>query len=342
MRPAIFHLRQGPPLLRRGPPRPQLRKMVLPILAAVALLAGCEIPEGRSPGEPLRVVTTTGMITDVVERVGGDRIQLHGLMGPGIDPHLYRASAGDVRRLDSADIIFYNGLNLEASLGRVLEEMRVRTETVPVAEALPRELLLEDRDVAGAFDPHVWHDVALWLRVVEIVAQALEGADPEGREYFRANATHLMEEMKELDLWIRTEVARIPEERRILVTAHDAFGYFGRAYGFRVEGLQGITTLTEAGAGDVQRVARLVEDHGLPSIFIESSRPRRNVEAVRAAVRARGVGVEIGGVLYSDALGDRKSAAGDYLGFMRENVRTIVEALKEPPTVNGTPGRPWT
>ncbi|TVR63218.1 MAG: manganese transporter [Gemmatimonadales bacterium] len=316
-----------------------MREVVLPILAAVALLGGCEAPADRVPGEPLRVVTTIGMITDVVERVGAERVQVHGLMGAGIDPHLYRASAGDVRRLDSADIIFYNGLNLEASLGRVLEEMRGRTRTVAVAEALPRELLLEDRDVSGAMDPHVWHDVSLWLQVVDIVSLALEEADPQGRELFRANAVHLQDEMKELDAWIRTEVARIPEERRILVTAHDAFGYFGRAYGFRVEGLQGITTLTEAGAGDVQRVARLVEEYGLPAIFIESSRPRRNVQAVQAAVRARGVGVDIGGVLYSDALGDRTSEAGDYVGFMRENVRTIVEALRERPGGNGAPGR---
>lgn len=304
--------------------------MVRTVLVTVLLgwsALGCEAVQERGEGEPLRVVTTVGMITDVVERVGGARVQVHGLMGAGIDPHLYRASAGDVRRLDTADLIVYNGLNLEASLGRVLEEMRGRTRTLAVAEAIPPSLLLDDPDVPGAWDPHIWHDVRLWMMVVETVAATLEELDPEGRDLFRENAARLLDQLDELDLWIRAQVSRIPEQGRILVTAHDAFGYFGRAYEFRVEGLQGITTLTEAGTGDVQRVARLVRDYGLPAIFIESSRPRRNVEAVRAAVRARGVGVEIGGVLFSDAMGDPASGADSYEGFMRANVRTIVEAL---------------
>lgn len=301
-------------------------------------ILGCEPTPEREEGEPLRVVTTAGMITDVVERVGGARVQVHGLMGPGIDPHLYRASAGDVRRLDGADLIIYNGLNLEASLGRVLEEMRGRTRTLAVAEAIPPSLLLEDPDTPGALDPHVWHDVRLWMKVVETVAATLEEMDPDGRDLFSRNAARLLHELDDLDLWIRAQVTRIPEEGRILVTAHDAFGYFGRAYGFRVEGLQGITTLTEAGTGDVQRVAGLVREYGLPAIFIESSRPRRNVEAVRAAVRARGVGVEIGGILYSDALGDPASGAHHYEGFMRANVRTIVEALAAPETSRRQPG----
>jgi manganese/zinc/iron transport system substrate-binding protein len=331
---------------RARTPRPRVPSLSLRVdrkgrVAAILLLAGLLFvaagcaSEGveRSDGR-LQVVTTVGMITDITRTVGGDRVSVTGLMGPGIDPHLYKASAGDVRRLGSADLILYNGLHLEAAMGDVLRRMDGRTRTRAVTDAIPRERLLTPPEWEGQYDPHVWSDVSLWMYAVEAVADALAEADPEGEPLFRENAAVLREELEELDTWVREQVARVPGEMRVLVTAHDAFNYFGTAYGFRVEGLQGLSTVTEAGTGDVQRVARLVAEKRIPAIFIESSIPRRNVEAVQAAVRSRGFEVEVGGMLFSDAMGDPGTEEGTYPGMVRHNVSTIVEALAgDPPVV---------
>jgi manganese/zinc/iron transport system substrate-binding protein len=295
------------------------------LLAAPLFMAGCG--GGTEDDGRLRVVATVGMITDIVERVGGERVSVTGLMGPGVDPHLYKASAGDVRTLASADLIFYNGLHLEAAMAEVLREMDGRIRTRALTDAIPRGRLLTPPEWEGQFDPHVWSDVSLWSLAVDAVAETLSEVDPEGSEAYRANAEDLREELEELDAWVQAQVARIPDSLRVLVTAHDAFNYFGTAYGFRVEGLQGLSTVTEAGTGDVQRLADLIARQGIPAVFVESSIPRRNIEAVRAAVRARGASVEIGGTLFSDAMGDPGTPEGTYPGMIRHNVRTIVEAL---------------
>ncbi|MFW5904916.1 MAG: metal ABC transporter solute-binding protein, Zn/Mn family, partial [bacterium] len=259
--------------------------------------------------------------------VGGDRVRVTGLMGPGIDPHLYKASAGDVQRLGSADLILYNGLHLEAAMADVLARMDGRTPTRAVAESIPEDLLLAPPEWEGQYDPHVWSDVGLWRYAVEAVRDALIEVDPEGDAEYRRSARALLDELEELDAWVRQEVERIPSELRVLVTAHDAFNYFGEAYGFEVEGLQGLSTVAEAGTGDVRRVAELVARRRIPAIFVETSIPRRTVEAVRAAVRARGFEVEVGGELFSDAMGDPGTEEGTYPGMIRHNVRTIVGAL---------------
>ncbi len=303
------------------------------LLAVLLLLTACGVGtgDGAEADDRLNVVTTVGMITDIVERVGGERVRVTGLMGPGIDPHLYKASSGDVRRLGSAELIFYNGLHLEAAMADVLREMDGRTRTRAVTDDIPRDRLLAPPEWEGQYDPHVWSDVSLWMLAAETVTETLVEVDPEGEEYFRSNAAELLAELRELDEWVRERVAAVPEELRVLVTAHDAFNYFGEAYGFQVEGLQGLSTVVEAGTGDVRRVARLVAEREIPAIFIESSIPRRNVEAVQAAVRARGFEVEVGGMLYSDAMGDPDTDEGTYPGMLRHNVNTIVEALA--PTV---------
>jgi manganese/zinc/iron transport system substrate-binding protein len=292
------------------------------------LAAGCGPGEETAEGDRLlQVVTTVGMVTDAVERVGGDRVRVTGLMGPGVDPHLYKASAGDVRTLASADAVFYVGLHLEAAMAEVLREMDGRVRTRAVTDDIPRELLLTPPDFEGAYDPHVWSDVSLWMHAVTTVAGTLAELDPEGAEGYQARAQAYLDELEALDAWIREEVERVPPGRRVLVTAHDAFHYMGRAYGFRVEGLQGLSTAVEAGTGDVQRVAGLLADEGIPAIFIESSIPRRNVEAVQAAARSRGFDVAIGGMLFSDAMGDPGTPEGSYVGMIRHNVSTVVDAL---------------
>jgi manganese/zinc/iron transport system substrate-binding protein len=296
---------------------------VLPVGCAPAV-AG---PGGDLSDRPIRVVATVGMITDIVEQVGGDRVTVTGLMGPGVDPHLYKASEGDVIRLASADIIFYNGLHLEAKMAEVFEKMGGRIRTAAVTRDIDPDLLLAPPEFEGAYDPHVWFDVTLWMSAVEAVRDTLIGLDPGSESLYRANAAGYLAELEALDAYVREQAARVPPEQRVVITAHDAFNYFGRAYDFRVRGLQGISTTAEAGAGDVQALAEFIATNRIPAIFIESSVPVRTVEAVQAAVRARGFQLAIGGELFSDAMGDWGTEEGTYIGMVRHNIDTITGAL---------------
>ena len=314
-----------------------MRRELRSAVAAGAVLlaaAGCATEgEARTPGARIEAVATIGMITDVVGRVGGERVRVQGLMGPGVDPHLYKARAGDVRRIDGADVIFYNGLHLEAAMCEVFEEMQGRTRTVAVTAGIPEARLLRPAEFKGAHDPHVWFDVTLWMEAVGAVERALVEHDPAGAATYQANAAAYLAELDALDRWVRARIAELPPERRVLVTAHDAFNYYGRAYGFQVRGLQGISTAAEAGTADVQGLADFIVERRLPAIFVESSIPRRTVEAVQAAVRSRGHEVRIGGSLYSDAMGDAGTPEGTYVGMVRHNVNTIVDALLGAPVV---------
>jgi manganese/zinc/iron transport system substrate-binding protein len=212
-------------------------------------------------------------------------------------------------------------------MAEVLEERNGRIRTQAVTDRIPRDRLLAPPEFQGQFDPHVWFEVGLWSLAVEVVRETLVEVDPDGEEEYGERARLLIEELAELDSWVRERVAEVPEDRRVLITAHDAFNYFGRAYGFSVEGLQGLSTVSEAGTGDVQRLANLIVAREIPAIFVESSIPRRNVEAVQAAVGAKGGAVEIGGTLYSDAMGNPGTEDGTYPGMVRHNVNTIVDAL---------------
>jgi manganese/zinc/iron transport system substrate-binding protein len=275
----------------------------------------------------VRAVATTTIVADAVRTVGGDRVEVITLMGPGIDPHLYKASEGDVLRLASADIIFYNGLHLEGKMGNVLARVSERVPTVALAERIDPSLLRTPPEFEGAYDPHVWFDVRLWMLAVEAVRDGLVAVDPTHAAVYQTNAQRYLAELDELDRWVRGQVATIPPERRVLVTAHDAFGYFARAYGFEVYGLQGVSTAAEAGIADVLALADLVVSRRIPAIFVETSVSPRFIEAVQEAVRARGFAVTIGGELYSDALGDPGTPAGTYTGMVRSNIETIVRAL---------------
>jgi manganese/zinc/iron transport system substrate-binding protein len=301
------------------------------LVAAAALVAGCgpvSTTTARIPTEePIAVVATIGMIADAVERVGGERVSVDGLMGPGIDPHLYKASEGDLRRLERADLILYAGLHLEAKMADVLERIADQRATQAVTETIPRSQLLSPAQFQGQYDPHVWFDVRLWMRAVEQIRDTLTELDPGSRALYRANAAAYLAELEELDRYVREQVARVPQERRVVITAHDAFGYFGEAYGFEVRGLQGISTASEAGAGDVQALADFIVERRIPAIFVESSVSPRTISAVREAVRSRGFEVEVGGSLFSDAMGDEGTPEGTYIGMVRHNVDTIVAGL---------------
>ena len=276
---------------------------------------------------PIRVVTTTGMITDVVQNVGGERVQVTGLMGPGVDPHLYKASEGDVTRMAEADAIFYNGLHLEAKMGEVLEKMGGQAKTVAVTQGVDPSDLLAPPEFEGAYDPHVWFDVALWMKAVEPVRDTLIEMDPDHADLYRANAESYLAELNELHDYVMAQAEKLPADQRVLITAHDAFNYFGQAYGFEVRGLQGISTAAEAGTADVQDLADFIVERRIPAIFVESSVPPRTIEAVQAAVRAQGFDVQIGGELFSDAMGDPDTEEGTYVGMVRHNVDTIVSSL---------------
>jgi len=297
------------------------------LLSLAGIVSGCVDGGSRPSGDRPQVVATTGMIADLAARLGGEGIRVVGLMGPGIDPHVFKASAGDLRELAQADLILYNGLHLEAALSDVLEGMQGRIRTRAVTSGIPDAVLIPSEAFQGAPDPHVWMDVILWMEAARVIATELMALHPEDAEGIQARAEALFAELQELDEWIRAELARVPAPRRILLTAHDAFHYFGRAYGFEVKGLQGISTVAEAGARDVQELARFILEREVPALFVESSISPRTMEAVRAAVRAQGGAVELGGTLFSDALGSSGTPEGTYIGMIRHNVRTLVEAL---------------
>lgn len=302
-------------------------KKIVFVLLTFIFLSACK--DSKVSNGNLNIVTTTTMITDLVENIGGDKVNVQGLMGSGVDPHLYKASEGDVSKLANADVIFYGGLHLEGKLVDVFEKMeRQHITTIPVSDALDKKVLIGSEYFASNYDPHIWFDVTNWEHITTFVAEKLSEADPENEEFYKENGKNYLEKLKVLDADLRDIINTLPKEKRILVTAHDAFNYFGKAYGFEVVGLQGISTATEAGVQDVQKLASFIIDKKIKAIFVESSVPKRTIEALQAAVNSRKHQVEIGGTLYSDALGNAGTEEGTYIGMFKYNVNTIVNALK--------------
>lgn len=295
-------------------------------LSVLAMALGACAPQVPDSGK-LQVVTTIGQIADAARNIGGDLIDVTPLMGPGVDPHLYVASEGDVTTLQNADVILYNGLFLEAQMDNILQQISEYKTVVPVAESIPTDRLLASPIYPDEHDPHVWFDVQLWRIVVETVRDTLMEADPANAAAFEANAASYLAELDTLDAYVLSQAEKLSAEERVLITAHDAFNYFGRAYGFEVMGLQGISTQSEASTSDVQELANIIVERRIPAVFIESSVPVRTVEALQEAVTAQGHEVAIGGQLFSDAMGDPATAEGTYLGMVRHNIDTIVGAL---------------
>jgi len=315
-------------------------RRVLPALFLLAIAAGCQPAQKageHKSGEvgstyqgqgPIKITATIGMITDIVQNVGGDRVAVQGLMGPGVDPHLYKATSGDMEKLQGADVVFYNGLHLEGKMSEVLEKVGEKKPVIAVSKNLDHEKLRHPAAFKGNADPHIWFDVALWMKAVEAVRDSLAQFDPTHKADYEKRATAYLAEMKELDSYAKKAVSTVPKSRRVLITAHDAFGYFGQAYDIEVVGLQGISTDSGYGIKDVQRLVEMISKRGIKAVFIESSVPRRSIDAVVEGCRARGHSVRIGGTLYSDAMGKAGTPEGTYLGMVRKNVDTIVGALK--------------
>ncbi len=288
-------------------------------LACMALLTGCE-PEKR---DRKLVVATTGMIADLVHRVSGDRVEVMQLMQAGVDPHLFKAKESAIRRLFQADLIFYNGLHLEGKMVRLLEK---NPRAVAVARDIPEELLLEDEE---QHDPHIWFDVSLWIHALDVVEVELVKLVPAHAEVLHRNAADYRKELQELHERVKRELASVPEKQRVLVTAHDAFRYFGRAYGIEVYGLQGVSTASQAGLREVQEVVDLVVERNIKALFVESSVPPDGVNAIVERCRGRGHRVKVADdTLFSDAMGEPGTEEGTYPGMVLHNVRLIVESLK--------------
>jgi manganese/zinc/iron transport system substrate-binding protein len=301
-----------------------MRKSVICLL--LVTLFGCR-NNPESSGK-LNVVVTTSMLTDLVKNIGGDLIEIDGLMGAGVDPHLYKASEGDVTKLFTADVIFYNGLHLEGKLVEVFEKMKANKTTIALGESLAKETLIGSDYFASNYDPHVWFNIQYFKQFSDKVTRVLSEKDPKNGSNFAANNLLFQKKLDLLESTIKNTIAKLPEEKRILVTAHDAFNYFGKTYGFKVVGLQGLSTATEAGVQDVQKLSNFIIENNVKAIFIESSVPRRTIEALQAAVLSKDHEVTIGGSLYSDALGDSGSLEGTYVGMFLYNVNTIVNALQ--------------
>ena len=301
------------------------------ILVMALLLSACTGPAAKTPASDgkLKIVTTTTMLSDLAGIIGKGRVHVDGLMGPGIDPHLYQASAGDVTLMQNADVVLYNGLHLEGKMGDIFEKLQsTRQKVISIEEGLDVSKLMEWESDSSIHDPHVWFDVSLWKNGAQTVAAGLSQADPEGKATYEANLSAYLVELDEAESYIRNRTEELPEDKRVLVTAHDAFQYFGNAYGFEVRGLQGISTAAEAGTADVSQLAQFIVERQIKSIFMESSVPPKTIEAVQAAVKARGFDVSIGGELYSDSVGDEKSGADTYIKTIKANIDTIVDALK--------------
>ncbi len=301
------------------------------VMSLILLFAGCSQPAAKldTADDTLNVVATTTMLADLSGIIGGEHVAVNGLMGPGIDPHLYQASAGDVTLMQKADVVVYNGLHLEGKMGEIFENLDSQgIFVICIEEGLDKSVLLMSEDDANVYDPHIWFDVMIWKQASQIVAEGLAKADPEHSDAYRANLEQYLKELDELDEYIHERASELPEGQRVLVTAHDAFQYFGSAYDFEVRGLQGISTDAEAGTADVSALADFIVKRRIKAIFVESSVPPKTIEALQSAVKAKGFDVAIGGELYSDSLGGENSGAQTYILTFRSNIDTIVDALK--------------
>ncbi len=297
------------------------------ILIVLASLVG--VATSSQPGEPeLRVVATVGMVADVVQQVAGERAEVQVLIAPGVDPHLHAPTRADVRRLMDADVIFYNGLLLEGKMTDTL--IRAATSGKPVhavTELVDESRLLSPDGFEGHADPHLWMDPSAWSATIAVIEKALAQADPDGASTYAENAARYAERLAELDAYAERVLTSVPEAQRVLVTAHDAFNYLGERYGFEVVGIQGISTESEAGVRDIERLVDLLVERKIGAVFVESTVSDRNVKALIAGAKARGHAVAIGGELYSDAMGDAGTYEGTYIGMIDHNATTIARAL---------------
>lgn len=302
---------------------------ILALVGITFLLSFC-IKKEEISGEDkkIKIVTTTGMIKDVVENVAGDNVEVIALMGPGVDPHLYKATQGDLEKLTNADIVLYNGLHLEGKMGEVMEKLGRLKPVIAISSEIPDSMLRAVPGFQGTHDPHIWFDVKLWKEAVKTISGFLQEYDSSNASLYKMNGQKYMQKMDSLHSIIKTKIAEIPQAQRVLITAHDAFGYFGDAYGIEVRGLQGISTVSEFGLRDVTELVNFIIRRKIKAIFVETSVSQKSINAVVEGCQQKGWDIKIGGSLYSDAMGTEGTPEGNYLGMVSMNVDTIVNALK--------------
>ncbi len=298
------------------------RQIALMIVMSLPLMAGAAHAEA-----PLKVVATTGMIADAARQIGGDLVTVRGLMGPGVDPHAYRQTRSDIVAMTRADLVLWHGLYLEAQMGDFFHDLARKRQVVAVAEGLPKDLLRGHDTYADKYDPHVWMTPVLWKLVVGEVQKALTEARPDSADVFAANARTHLADLDQLIAYGEAVLATVPENNKVLVTAHDAFGYFGQTYGFEVLGIQGISTQSEAGLNRIGELVNLLVERQITAVFVESSVSDRSMRALIEGAAAQGHEVRVGGELFSDAMGADGSYEGTYIGMLDHNITTIAGAL---------------
>lgn len=315
-----------------------LDRRIFLLTSAAALVAAAS--PAWAAAAPLSLVATTGMIADAVRSIGGARVEVQGLMGEGIDPHTYRQTRSDIAAMVKADAVFRHGLYLEAQLEDFFESLAANRRLFTLADtAVPKDRLLAHDEYPDKYDPHVWMDPRLWVLVVRAVKDALVELDPAGEADYAANLARTEADLERLATYAETVLASVPERARVLVTAHDAFNYFGRAYGYDVLGIQGISTESEAGLATVESFVDVLVSRGIGAIFVESSVSERNVKALVEGAAARGHKVVIGGQIYSDAMGRAGTYEGTYMGMIDHNVTLIARALGGTAPQGGLDGR---
>ncbi|MEL7145123.1 MAG: zinc ABC transporter substrate-binding protein [Bacteroidota bacterium] len=294
---------------------------------SLLFLTGCAKQED-SKDNTITVVATTGMIYDAIINIAKDKVKTEVLMGPGVDPHLYKATQGDIRKLNNADAILYNGMHLEGKMGEIFEKLQKTRRVIPVAESMPDSLIIRSEAFQNSIDPHIWFDVNRWKYAVSEINEQLQQLDAANASFYQANTDSYLAQLDSLDTAVRKMIDQIPTSRRLLITSHDAFAYFGDAYEIEVKGLQGLSTLSEYGLKDLAVMSDLIIERQIKSVFVETSISERSIKSLVEGVNERGFEVKIGGSLYSDAMGDFGSPQGTYIGMVDYNTRTIVNALK--------------
>lgn len=298
-------------------------------LILCATLFSCQSETSDTTGQKnLNIVCTTGMIGDAVHNIVGDSSEVITLMGPGVDPHLYKVTQSDIKKLLNADVIFYNGLHLEGKMGEILNQMSKEKPVIAVYNGLTKKQLRATSEFQGNYDPHIWFSVQNWTDVVKFIGKNLSEIDRDHASFYQTNTAKHVEELTLLHAWTADKIKTIPKKQRVLITAHDAFGYFGREYNMKVKGLQGLSTASEYGLKDVTNLVNFISKNKIKAVFVESSVSERSIKAVMEGCKAKGHNVRNGGTLYSDAMGEKNKPEGTYIGMVKHNVTTIVEALK--------------
>lgn len=291
------------------------------------LFSSCRIDEQARSG-PLHIVTTTGIIEDVVKHIVGDSAEVSSLMGPGTDPHLYKPTPGDIELLDKADVIIINGLHLEGKMADLLKKYGLEKPVLAVSDGIPKEKIIKSADFADSYDPHIWFDSEIWMAGFQEITSRLCALDSTSKDYYQANFSRYKKQVEEMNGWVKTEMDKLNDHSKVLITSHDAFSYFGRCYGIEVKGIQGVSTLSEVGLKDVADMVDFVIEHQIKSIFVETSTSNKTAQSIVDGAKDKGYELALKGPLFSDALGEPDSDGGTYIGMVKANVTMIVKGLQ--------------